>query len=689
MPKKPYKIKLDKKTDVFGMGKNKHWVLLANYSDESLMRNTLAYNFSGELGMEQMSTVWVDVIFNGEYVGNYQFCEQVRVDETRVDVFDWEGFAEDSAAVIAEAEGIDEGDLAEYMLEDDMSWITSGKVTFGGKTYDISNYPDIEVPSINGGYLLELDEYYDEVSKFRTDSNQPIMFKNPEFVKTNSDMVAYVQEYVQAFEDAVQSANYSSTYDGEMTHYSELYDFDALVDYWLINEIFYNEEFNKKSTYMYKEIDGLMMMGPMWDMDYSSGGEGVSGYTDRWATLSYNANAQRNMWYKDLVKDPYFLMKVQERYWEIREVQLKDMVDSIDDYYELIKESGNANSAIWPYKQSFEEDVKGLKSWLNSHITWLDRQMATEDSLDRSFLEDAANVELTLTNVDGAALEEDDAVKAPADGVVIDGKNVKLQINANGNVTGIAEIYLNGKISASLELKEEAITYEISSDKLSADLGEKNVIEVKVRDSKGNVLDRNYITVKEEACNHEETTIETVTAPTCTEKGSNQEVCLICGVTVNADIEVPALEHEFAEEFTVDKEAGCTEEGSKSQHCTRTGCTAKTNETVISAKGHKYGEWVVVKEATAEEEGLKESVCSVCKDKQTETIDKLPAKPVEPENPTEPEKPVEPEKPTKPETDQKPSTSSPVTGDINGIFLYAMLMLVAMTTVVFKRKKMS
>ena len=34
-PKKPYKLKLDKKTDVFGMGKNKHWVLLANYMDES------------------------------------------------------------------------------------------------------------------------------------------------------------------------------------------------------------------------------------------------------------------------------------------------------------------------------------------------------------------------------------------------------------------------------------------------------------------------------------------------------------------------------------------------------------------------------------------------------------------------------------------------------------------------------
>ncbi|MGN1418721.1 MAG: hypothetical protein ACI4W6_05280, partial [Acutalibacteraceae bacterium] len=38
-PKKAYKLKLDKKTDLFSMGKNKHWLLIANYIDESCMRN--------------------------------------------------------------------------------------------------------------------------------------------------------------------------------------------------------------------------------------------------------------------------------------------------------------------------------------------------------------------------------------------------------------------------------------------------------------------------------------------------------------------------------------------------------------------------------------------------------------------------------------------------------------------------
>ncbi len=486
MPKKPYKLKLDKKTDLLGMGNNKHWVLLANYSDESLMRNTLAYNFSGDLGMEQMSTEWVTVIFNGRYDGNYQLCEQVRVDDTRVDVFDWEGFAEDSADIIADAEGLDKSaksDLEEYMLEN-MEWITSGKVVFNGVTYTIADYSEIEIPSINGGYLLELDEYYDEVSKFKTEANQPVMFKNPEFVATNEDMIGFVQEYVQAFEDAVKSGEYTAEYDGKTTHYSELYDFDALVDYWLINEIFFNEELNKKSTYMYKEIDELMKMGPIWDMDYSSGGEGQTYHTEQWATLYYSTNAQANQWYKDLIKDPYFLMKAQERYWEIRDAQVADMLQELEDSYELLKESAKANGERWSYGSSFESYVDSLRNWFNKHLTWLDAQMKTEDSLKVSLKYNAdSNLVLALKNEKGNALTADTSENVPADYVLADGEDITLTVTG-----GTADVYVNSQKVAEDVAAGTAVT--IKAEDLTAEIGEKDIIEVKSAKSS------NFVTVK-------------------------------------------------------------------------------------------------------------------------------------------------------------------------------------------------
>lgn len=500
-PKKPYRLKLDKKTDLLGMGKSKHWVLLANYLDESLQRNALAYNLSGAMGMEQMATVFVDVVLNGDYVGNYQLCENIRVDPTRVDIFDWESFCEDSAGVIADAEGLSKdetGDLEEYMAEH-MGWITSGTVTFGGKTYTIANYPEIQIPDISGGYLIELDEYYDEVSKFKTENNQPIMFKNPEFVGTNPEMMAYIKAYIQAFENAVQSDSYTAAYEGEILHYSELFDMDALVDYWLINEIFFNEELNKKSTYMYKDIDGLMYMGPIWDMDWSSGGEGQTHITDEWATRHYSTNAQANSWYKFLIQDPYFIVKAQERYWQIRNDQVVDMLAELDSNYELLKESAAGNGKRWNYGSDYKKYVDNLRSWLNTHLNWMDTQMATQDSLRESLGYHASSrLALTLTDAEGKALAADTAAHAPANGVSAAGQLLKLTIKG-GDTTGNAVLYVNGRrTSVTPFTANSTVTVDVPGESLNARSGEKNVIEVQIEKADGTIDASRYVTVRAE-----------------------------------------------------------------------------------------------------------------------------------------------------------------------------------------------
>ena len=71
----------------------------------------------------------------------------------------------------------------------------------------------------------------------------------------------------------------------------------------------------------------------------------------------------------------------------------------------------------------------------------------------------------------------------------------------------------------------------------------------------------------------------TVKAATCTEDGTEQRVCSVCG-----DVEtrtIKALGHEYSKEYTVDKEATTSEEGSKSLHCIHEGCTSKADITVI------------------------------------------------------------------------------------------------------------
>ena len=55
--KKPYRLKLDKKANLLGMSKSKHWGLLAHADDEmSWLRNTMGFSMSRRLGMEWTTT---------------------------------------------------------------------------------------------------------------------------------------------------------------------------------------------------------------------------------------------------------------------------------------------------------------------------------------------------------------------------------------------------------------------------------------------------------------------------------------------------------------------------------------------------------------------------------------------------------------------------------------------------------
>lgn len=115
--------------------------------------------------------------------------------------------------------------------------------------------------------------------------------------------------------------------------------------------------------------------------------------------------------------------------------------------------------------------------------------------------------------------------------------------------------------------------------------------------------------------------VETVTKePTCTEKGSKDVKCGVCGADLGTE-EIPALGHK-AGDWKVTKEATCTEKGSKDQLCSVCGEVIKTEE--IPALGHKAGDWKVIKEATCTEKGSKEQRCTVCGEVvKTEEIEKL------------------------------------------------------------------
>ncbi len=51
MPKKPYRFRFSERTEVLGMPEHKVWVLLANFSDKTLLRNHTAFQLSQRFGL--------------------------------------------------------------------------------------------------------------------------------------------------------------------------------------------------------------------------------------------------------------------------------------------------------------------------------------------------------------------------------------------------------------------------------------------------------------------------------------------------------------------------------------------------------------------------------------------------------------------------------------------------------------
>ena len=84
-PKKPYKIKLDYATSIFGQEAHREWILLANYADKSLLRNEIAFQMSEAMEMPYTPYhQYVELYLNGSFQGNYQFCDEIEIGSHRL-----------------------------------------------------------------------------------------------------------------------------------------------------------------------------------------------------------------------------------------------------------------------------------------------------------------------------------------------------------------------------------------------------------------------------------------------------------------------------------------------------------------------------------------------------------------------------------------------------------------------------
>ena len=275
-PKKPYALKLNNKTEIMGMPKHKRWVLIANYLDNSFLKNHMAFYLSEKFEMDYtVRGKFVNLVFNGVYRGLYWLGEAIKVDKKRVNIYDGEDEMADT----------DDKDL-----------------------------------------LIEMDSHYDEVVKFTTPIRKmPDMVKNDDYFydeDNNNEMtsggtarLARFQDKIAALEnllypdyntnnDCKVNTNYCSAPDEA---YKGIIDVESWVKFWLINEIMDNTELTEPKsayfTYQNKkegQESDVFKAGPVWDFDAGA------------KTLNAPIKLDTTIYYNALFKSPSFVAKVKE-----------------------------------------------------------------------------------------------------------------------------------------------------------------------------------------------------------------------------------------------------------------------------------------------------------------------------------------------------------------------------------------
>lgn len=366
--KKPYAIRLDEKAKILGMPKQKRWILLANYKDRTLLRNEAAFWLSRQTELPYtVRGQFVELVWNGEHMGNYYLCEQARIDNHRIDIVS----------------------------------------------------PNLTDPE-KGGIFMEIDAFLDYTSSDRSDKpkdlgfwstgsnsryNLPYIFKDPDedengnLLTKSSATYTYMFNFVKEMEDAI----YGLKSNPNNHKWQEYLDMDAAVDYVLIQELTMNHDsYNTwpvagpHSGFIYKDSCGPICFGPVWDFDYHtftlkevSSGWGGGSTSDsprlrQWELLKMDNKSGNKYYFADLVKyDPQFKARLLQRWNQYKNIWKEGLPAYIDQMANYIRLSESYNWSKWGLNNpngkqngdedlSFQEAVNAMKQAFLIRWQWMD-----------------------------------------------------------------------------------------------------------------------------------------------------------------------------------------------------------------------------------------------------------------------------------------------------------------------------
>ena len=314
MPKKPYQIKFNEKASLIDEPADKTWVLLANYSDKTMVRVSTAF-YMGQISNLDYTprSHFVELILNGQYNGTYLLCEKPKIAKHRVNVGD-DGF----------------------LLEVD------AKATSDDITFKVSHL------------------------------SQPVNIKDPD-VKIGDENYTYISKHIEM----IDSVLYSPDFTDEDTGWQKYMDMDSFADWYLINEIAKNNDaVLYSSCYMNLKRGGKLKMGPLWDFDIAFGNinyndnfvpEGFWIKNASWFSRLFKDPA-----FVAKVKERF------DFFYSHRNDIMRDINENAAYLRYAVQENENKWHTLYNYTWpnyniwgNHQNEIQSMKEWLNTRFEWL------------------------------------------------------------------------------------------------------------------------------------------------------------------------------------------------------------------------------------------------------------------------------------------------------------------------------
>ncbi len=355
--------------------KQSDFILYAPANDKSLIRNSLIYDLSNQIGMYASRTKYVQLYINAEYQGLYVLMEKLKRDKNRVNITKISNNDNDSISV-----------TGGYIIKIDKS----------AGDNEIKGWEGDAIYKKPLGFRSDFDPQGKKIDYApygrKRGAETYFMYEYPKSNAITNEQKTYLQQFFSDFENSLLSSDYTNPING----YEQYINANSFIDFLLLNELAYNPDGYRLSTFMHKDRVGKLNMGPIWDFNLGFGNDDRSAFTKA-NTWMFNYNKYYpgdswliHFWWRKLLSDPNFTIQMQSRWSTLRVTVFSEtnILNTINKHIQPLTDNNSIQQHFERWKilgvrlpfnnfvgKTHQEEINFLQSWIHERLAWIDKEI--------------------------------------------------------------------------------------------------------------------------------------------------------------------------------------------------------------------------------------------------------------------------------------------------------------------------